>query len=126
MRANAMPWSIKGVSSEARTLAKSAAGAASQSIGPWLSQVIRAASRAESEAAAPASLPVAAAAAPRVPVPAVDWRAEIEALTVRVAKLEARAVQLFDPLDQAVDRIAHRLDAIERHDSELKQLGIHR
>src|SRR5258708_12914600 len=70
MSSTVMPWSIKGISAEARGVAKTAAGAANQSIGPWLSQLIRAASRAEHEAttgqalaaAGPAPLPASGAA----------------------------------------------------------------
>jgi hypothetical protein len=113
-----MPWSIKGVSAEARGLAKSEAERSGQSIGPWLNQLIRAAS--EAERAVPAgsmlaSTDPAALPGPGTPAsqPGIDWRQEIERLTQRIGTLEARAAALVGPLDQAVERIARRLDAIE-------------
>src|SRR5258708_18435374 len=127
MSSTVMPWSIKGISAEARGVAKTAAGAANQSIGPWLSQLIRAASRAEHEAttgqalvaADPAPLPASGAAELARP----DWRSEIETLTDRIAKLEQRAAALVGPLDHAVDRISRRLHAIEARPSLQEKPG---
>src|SRR5437870_2419773 len=102
MSSNVMPWSIKGVSAEARNLAKTAAGAGGEPIGPWLNQVIRAASAAERQAKSAQALariePAHPAALPAAP-PAIDWRGEIEQLTERIAKLEQRAAALVGPLD---------------------------
>jgi hypothetical protein len=129
MSASSMPWSIKGVSAEARGIAKSEAERTGQAIGPWLNRLIRAASEVERQAAdgaaagttgaapAPAALPV-----PDMPrLPAIEWRQEIESLTQRIGTLEARAAALVGPLDQAVERIARRLDAIEAR--RLEQQG---
>jgi hypothetical protein len=115
MSSTSMPWSIKGVSADARGLAKTAAQRAGQAIGPWLNQLIRAANQVELEAASGPSL----AAVDPAPLPApstvsgVQWRGEIDELTKRIAKLEERAEALVGPLDQAIERIARRLDAIE-------------
>ena len=63
-----MPWSLKGVSVEARDAAKSAAAEAGVPIGDWLSDIIREIAMAERlEAAMPApSRPQAATTGPRM------------------------------------------------------------
>ncbi len=45
-----MPWSVKGVSLEARLAAKASARAAGLTVGEWLCQVIRATAAAEDAA----------------------------------------------------------------------------
>ncbi len=52
-----MPWSLKGISDEARVYAREAAGAADIPIGDWLSAVINAAALQEQSASTPAATP---------------------------------------------------------------------
>jgi hypothetical protein len=124
MSSTTMPWSIKGVSADARGLAKTAAARAGQSIGPWLNQLIRAANQVEREAASGHSVAALDPAPLAAALPQVDWRGEIDELTKRISKLEERAAALVEPLDQAVERIARRLDAIEGRRLESQGLGL--
>ncbi|MBM3535143.1 MAG: hypothetical protein FJX60_19140 [Alphaproteobacteria bacterium] len=103
-----MPWSIKGVSAEARKIAKSAAMVAGEPMGVWLSRVINAASAARLGQATQ----VAVRQEAPVPAPA-ELRVDIEALTQRLARAERRMLESLQPLDQALAQIGRRLEALE-------------
>jgi len=99
-----MPWSIKGVSAEARKIAKSAAMASGEPMGVWLSRLIDAASAAKLGQASQVAV------RPEAPVPApAELRVDIEALTQRLANIERRMLASLQPLDQALAQIGRRL-----------------
>lgn len=103
-----MPWSIKGVSAEARKIAKSAAMASGEPMGVWLSRLIDAASAAKLGQASQVAV------RPEAPVPApAELRVDIEALTQRLANIERRMLASLQPLDQALAQIGRRLEALE-------------
>jgi hypothetical protein len=107
-----MPWSVKGVSKEARKIAKAAAMLTGEPMGVWLSRLIAAA------AAAKFGQGVSVAVRPVAPVPAptdlpTDLQAEIEALTRRLAAAERKVAEMVEPLDLAISKIARRLDSLE-------------
>lgn len=103
-----MPWSIKGVSADARKIAKGAAMAAGEPMGIWLSRLIDAASAARLGQATQVVL------RPEPPVPApAELRVDIEALAQRLASVERRIRESVHPLDQALAQIGRRLEALE-------------
>ncbi|MSP50288.1 MAG: hypothetical protein EXQ95_13305 [Alphaproteobacteria bacterium] len=103
-----MPWSIKGISADARKIAKAAAMAAGEPMGGWLSRVIDAAS------AAKLGQPGQVALRPEPPVPApAELRVDIEALSQRLATVERRIQESLQPLDRALSQIGRRLEALE-------------
>ena len=103
-----MPWSIKGVSAEARKIAKAAAMASGEPMGAWLTRLIDAASAAKfGQAGAVALRPE-----PSVPAPA-ELRVDIEALTQRLSTVERRIRETLLPLDAAISHISRRLESLE-------------
>ena len=103
-----MPWSIKGVSAEARKIAKTAAMSAGEPMGVWLSRLIDAASAQRLGQANQ----VVVRPEPQVPAPA-DLRVDIEALTQRLAAAERRMLEAIQPLDHALSQIGRRLEVLE-------------
>ncbi len=103
-----MPWSIKGVSAEARKIAKTAAMGSGEPMGVWLSRVIDAASAQRLGQANQ----VVVRPEPPVPAPA-ELRVDIEALTQRLAAVERRMLDALQPLDQALSQIGRRLEVLE-------------
>ena len=98
------PWSIKGVSEEARKAARVAADGDGMTIGAWLDRQIR-------RAAGSAAMPPAETAA---------FGADIDAIAQLLDRLkasEARAAETVAPLQAAVDRLLRRLEALESHDA---------
>ena len=89
-----LPWSIKGVTTDARARVKAAAKRDGLTIGAWLSQAI------ESGDDAPPSTNVEAPVAP----------ADIEA---RLDALEARMVALAAPLQEVIAHLSGRLARLE-------------
>ncbi|EDP62868.1 hypothetical protein BAL199_10942 [alpha proteobacterium BAL199] len=135
-----MPWSVKGVSSEARELAKTATARESETMGEWLSDIIRRVGAAEA-AGRPLSLPhrrttlalpgrvpargsrvepylnpqVPEAPAESEPDPETVDEAALAALVAeRVERTETRLVGLLESLEDIVVRLAGRLDRLER------------
>ena len=99
-----MPWSIKGVSSEARTLAKAAAAREGVTMGEWVSQAIRRRSQ-----------PIASEAIDAGPPSdqAVNSEAINAHIQQQIQALEARMVNLAKPLDEVITQLAQRIDALE-------------
>lgn len=118
-----LPWSIKGISPEARSAAKEHAAESGQPMGAWLSQVIHSVSQQEREEAegGPAVMPQAALA----PISAEKSRPydtagldgvpeDLAVLAKRIAKAERWTARSVGPLRQAIDEITRRLDALEQ------------
>lgn len=103
-----MPWSIKGISAEARKIAKTAAMASGEPMGVWLSRLIDAASAQRLGQATQVTV------RPEPPVPApAELRVDIEALTQRLAAAERKMLEAIQPLDQALSHIGRRLEVLE-------------
>ncbi|MEX2453566.1 MAG: hypothetical protein WD470_02615 [Rhodospirillaceae bacterium] len=136
----AMPWSLKGISDEAREYAKYASAEADMPVGSWLSAVIHAAAR-EDLLAAAEEHPEAADSMlagrsgntieravefvssfgmePEGPVRDEDLiedpdflQAEIDALERRLAEAETRTDEAAGPLVREIERLQQRLDRL--------------
>lgn len=135
-----MPWSVKGVSPEAREVAKAVTARESETMGEWLSDVIRRVGAAQAAGrplsaphrrglqTVPGRLPARgqrvephlaptepAVRAESVPDPdTVDEAALATLVAERVERTEARLVGLLESLEDIVVRLAGRLDRLER------------
>ena len=90
-----MPWSLKGISDEAREFAKMSADQSDVPVGAWLSQVIRTAAGTAGNAPDPAADPVPAPplqqAAPQVQLQAgLRLSARPRSWTISVSSRKAR------------------------------------
>lgn len=95
-----LPWSIKGVSDEARLAAREAADAAGTTVGAWLSETILAAATAGPGASVgPSSDPAIAAA--------------IERLAHDIARRDTHANEIVDTLRATIARLEDRLSSLE-------------
>lgn len=111
---SSIPWSIKGISAEAREAAREAAQGAGLTMGAWLAEAIHAVAEAEArEGAAPEVAVGEPALAAQMP-PAPQQAAEVaEAAVARVFAIEQRVVGLVSPLSSAIEQIRRRLEALE-------------
>lgn len=99
-----MPWSIKGVSPEAREAARKAVDSADMTMGEWLGEAIRAVA-AEERGAADRPEPV-----PASPEMTPDM---LEPLAERIAAAERRTALMVAPLHELLETIARRLEGLE-------------
>lgn len=109
------PWSIKGVSPAARDAAKEGARISRQPLGRWLSQVIRKTSAAEGiepVGSEEQDMPARAAYAAS-PSSATTWEEAVVRLEARIVETEQKSIDAVLPVENALVRIADRLDAIE-------------
>jgi localization factor PodJL len=138
-----MPWSVKGVSAEARELAKSATAREGDTMGQWLSDVIRRVGAAQAAGrpvgvahhrrtvpavgapavgapgaggrpAAGGTVPAAAPGPAAAPADSVDEEVLATLIAERVERSETRLVGLLHSLEDIVGRLADRLDHLER------------
>lgn len=99
-----LPWALKGVSDEIRGAAREAAERTGQTVGAWLSQIIRATEAEErhmdrtSEADAPAR--------------------DETALRDEVAQLERRIAELEQRTDAAITDLLQRINALQSDSSD--------
>ncbi len=111
------PWSIKGVSPAARDAAKEGARISRQPLGRWLSQVIRKTS--DEEGVAPVASSAwdspAGAATAASPSSATTWQEAVVRLEARIAEAERQTGAAALPMENALERIAERLEAIETY-----------
>ena len=99
-----MPWSIKGVSPEAREAARKAVESTDMTMGEWLSEAIREVALEERGAV---SMPEAVPAQPAV---APD---RLEPLAERISAAERRTALMVAPLHELLETIARRLEGLE-------------
>ena len=135
-----MPWSVKGVSAEARELAKTATTREGDTMGEWLSDVIRRVGAAQAAGrpvgatyhrrgvpaagarsgvigvpARGGTVPATTAPSPPVqPADSVDEEALASLIAERVERSETRLVGLLQSLEDIVGRLADRLDRLEQ------------
>lgn len=100
-----MPWSIKGVTSETRKLAKEAAEEGEETMGEWLSDTIRRVGAAEAagRAVVPASKLAQSSVDPEI----------TEMLLKRIEEDEKRIGNLMGMLEEIVDKLSSRLERLE-------------
>ncbi|MGE0747514.1 MAG: hypothetical protein AB7K86_19805 [Rhodospirillales bacterium] len=82
------PWSLKGVSVEARKAARTAAAAHGMTVGAWLAEVIRTTAAEEQAAAAGAAAAIADLS--QAAGPAADTGEDTTELMAQIALLEAK------------------------------------
>lgn len=105
-----LPWSLKGVSPEAREIAKKAAAQQGITIGEWVSRAIRdVGPRPESDAASQVT-PVSDATTAD---DAIDGEAVREAVRARIYDAEERVAHMVGPLQDIIERLSRRLTRIE-------------
>ncbi len=130
-----MPWSVKGVSPEARDLAKTVTSREGETMGDWLSDVIRRVGAAQA-AGRPLGPPhrrgllvppgrrpireparaeaVAESVAARTPdADSVDETALADLVAERIERTETRLVGLLGSLEDIVTRLTDRLERLE-------------
>jgi len=152
-----MPWSLKGISDEAREFAKQSADGSQMPVGAWLSAVIKSVAAQESghppapsqpayqDAPKPATSPHASVAEPGAGTtgstieraaqivddfgfepegPARDadliddparLQAELIELERRLEESAANTQETLTPLNEKIDRVKSRLDALKKH-----------
>lgn len=116
-----IPWSVKGVSREAREAVKRAATAEGVTIGEWLSRAIR---EADEFPAAPESQEETDAI-----VTAIRQSGDITSshvgsakalrsgLAERISEAEDRIIGVVEPLQEIIQQLAKRIEALERGES---------
>ncbi len=112
------PWSIKGVTSEAKDAAKEGARISRQPLGKWLIEVIRKTHAAEAQPTAAATetgAPAELNAATASPSAAATWQEAVVRLEARIAETERSVTDSALPVNAALERIADRLEAIENY-----------
>lgn len=111
MAKSVMPWSLKGVSPEAREIAKKAAAQQGMTIGEWVSRAIR---DVGPEAGLPATAPLAepAPTAPS-PVDPGDEAALRDAIRERIYASEEQIAHIVGPLQDIIEEMSRRLVRLE-------------
>jgi len=106
-----LPWSLKGVSPEAREIAKKAAAQQGMTIGEWVSRAIRdVGPEPGSSATAPSSERTgggSVAASPK------DEEALRRAVRQRIYAAEEQIAHVVGPLQDIIERMARRLTRLE-------------
>ena len=128
-----LPWSVKGVGPEAREIAKTAVSESGETVGAWLSSVVRRVGAAEASgrevvpAVAPSGVPAtsdgseatsqyssAVAPAPSVSrAELVDEAELINLVTERVQATEDRLVTILTALEEIVVTLGDRVERLE-------------
>ena len=112
------PWSIKGVTPEARDAAKDGARISRQPLGRWLGEVIRKTSAAETDsitADAGSAVAPGTPAATASPSAAATWQEAVVRLEAAISETGRQAAAAVIPLEESLERIADRLDSIETY-----------
>lgn len=110
-----LPWSLKGVSPEAREIAKKAAAQQGMTIGEWVSLAIRDVGPDQEPAAVFENAPVLDEA-PLYGSAETDGDAVREAVRARIYESEERVAHMVGPLQEIIERLSRRLTRIEERD----------
>jgi len=110
-----LPWSLKGVSPEAREIAKKAAAQQGMTIGEWVSLAIRDVGPDQEPAAVSENAPVLDEA-PLYGSAETDGDAVREAVRARIYESEERVAHMVGPLQEIIERLSRRLTRIEERD----------
>ncbi len=114
------PWSVKGVSEEAREAARSAAGAADLAIGVWIDRSIKEFTATHEPSTAPSALPHDAAGGPSPsatgkPNGKSTVTAAIAALESQIGNSHTRATTTVGSVRDIIEDLSLRIDTLERH-----------
>jgi len=113
-----IPWSVKGVSKEARAAAKKAAASEGVTMGEWLSRAIRTAGN-DSSVVSTTQTGIAVPAALALPASrdVVTSTGSIEALrhsiSDRIAQSEVRILGVAEPIQEIIQQLASRIESLE-------------
>ncbi|UUX47964.1 hypothetical protein NUH88_11090 [Nisaea acidiphila] len=110
MAKSVLPWSLKGVSPEAREIAKKAAAQQGMTIGEWVSAAIRDVGPNHDASSPP--VPVSAVTDEAVPV-AVDEDALRAAVRERIYEAEEQVAHIVGPLQDIIEQMSRRLTRLE-------------
>jgi hypothetical protein len=114
-----IPWSVKGVSKEAREAAKKAAAEQGVTMGEWLTRAIRSKDHAPVEAGpedTPEPVISSPAPAPTIsePLDGDDSAAHLRrGITERIEHSEQRILAVVAPLQEIIQQMALRIEALE-------------
>ena len=110
-------WSIKGVSPEARDAATKSAWTSHQPLGRWLSHVIHKTSTDEiGEPITHSEGNTRTGALPPAPLPSdTTWQEAVVQFEARITEIERQITADILPVENAIDRIADRLDTLETY-----------
>ncbi len=116
-----MPWSVKGVSKEARDAVKKAAAEQGITMGEWLTQAIRADGESQEGPADPGPQSVAAAPTTELESSGDDGPSPLAmssdtlraAIAERIVESELRLLAVVEPLQDIIEQLAARIEALE-------------
>ena len=110
-------WSIKGVSPEARDAATKSARTSHQPLGRWLSHVIHKTSTDEKgEPITHSEGKKRTGDLPSAPLPSdTTWQEAVVQFEARITEIERQLTADILPVENAIDRIADRLDTLETY-----------
>ena len=114
-----LPWSLKGVSPEAREIAKKAAAQQGMTIGEWVSRAIRDVGPEQEPETVPESVPVQDEA-PLSGGAETDAETVREAVRTRIYESEERVAHMVGPLQEIIERLSRRLTRIEERDARVE------
>ncbi|MEQ8334901.1 hypothetical protein [Nisaea sp.] len=107
-----LPWSLKGVSPEAREIAKKAAAQQGITIGEWVSRAIRDVGPDQDPGAVP-EIDGAPAGESLPATTAADGETMREAVRARIYDTEERIAHMVGPLQDIIEQLSRRLTRIE-------------
>lgn len=113
-----LPWSLKGVSPEAREIAKKAAAQHGMTIGEWVSRAIRDVGPDQEPATAPGNV-TALDEAPLTGGAETDGDVVRDAVRKRIYESEERVAHMVGPLQEIIERLSRRLTRIEERDQRV-------
>ena len=113
-----LPWSLKGVSPEAREIAKKAAAQQGITIGEWVSRAIRDVGPdqdpgAGSEIAAAPAGESQSQSQSQSAAASADGETVREAVRARIYDAEERIAHMVGPLQEIIEQLSRRLTRIE-------------
>jgi hypothetical protein len=114
-----LPWSLKGVSPEAREIAKKAAAQQGMTIGEWVSRAIRDVGPEQEPETVPETVPVQDEA-PLSGGAETDAETVREAVRTRIYESEERVAHMVGPLQEIIERLSRRLTRIEERDARVE------
>jgi hypothetical protein len=112
-----IPWSVKGVSKEARAAGKKAAALEGVTMGVWLSRAIRTAKQDPSVVSTTQTAPASPAdmissASRDVVKPTGSTEALRHGISDRIAQSEVRILGLLEPLQEIIQQLSSRIESL--------------
>lgn len=107
-----LPWSLKGVSPEAREIAKKAAAQQGITIGEWVSRAIRDVGPDQQAGTLPDDAPASGETSLSA-FAEMDGDAVRDAVRARIYDSEERVAHMVGPLQDIIERLSRRMTRIE-------------